>query len=551
MNQEPLPQIHLIRDTDLSVFAYELHIFAGDFLRECEFNMRSLATNTGADSIAIMGKNHMWLSDALFAYCSTADLHQMILTTEFIGARAFLFHTDRSEGGHLYGDVLMMDLDTLRQDIKRNILYPCGVNIERKDGSAATVSLLGCAPQDWDICTSAAPEQTEACFAADRTILTGARYGTVTVVRGGVPYEITTFRAEAGYADSRHPDRVDFLRELAPDLARRDFTVNAMAADAAGAVTDLFGGQDDLRRGVIRCVGDPAERFAEDALRMLRALRFAARLSFRIDGETAAAIHAARTRLRAVAPERLHKELSGILCGRQAAALLEEFSDVLFELIPELAPCQGFRQYNPHHTRDVWTHTLAVVDGVPPEEPLRLAALLHDAGKPATFFFDKNLVGHFYGHPAAGAAVTEEVLRRLRYDRATTEFVTQLVAVHGRPIPDDLRGMRRMLARLGAPVCRALIQLRCADAIGTGTADAAEQTARCEAALSLLAQAEKGCSSVSTLAVSGRDLLALGMTQGPAVGAVLKRLLDAVLDGSAPNDRASLLKLASEIGNNA
>ena len=152
-------------------------------------------------------------------------------------------------------------------------------------GGCVRDSLLGCAPQDWDICTSAAPEQTEACFAADRTILTGARYGTVTVVRGGVPYEITTFRAEAGYADSRHPDRVDFLRELAPDLARRDFTVNAMAADAAGAVTDLFGGQDDLRRGVIRCVGDPAERFAEDALRMLRALRFAARLSFRIDGE--------------------------------------------------------------------------------------------------------------------------------------------------------------------------------------------------------------------------------------------------------------------------
>ena len=287
-------------------------------------------------------------------------------------------------------------------------------------GGCVRDSLLGCAPQDWDICTSAAPEQTEACFAADRTILTGARYGTVTVVRGGVPYEITTFRAEAGYADSRHPDRVDFLRELAPDLARRDFTVNAMAADAAGAVTDLFGGQDDLRRGVIRCVGDPAERFAEDALRLLRALRFAARLSFRIDGETAAAIHAARTRLRAVAPERLHKELSGILCGRQAAALLEEFSDVLFELIPELAPCQGFRQYNPHHTRDVWTHTLAVVDGVPPEEPLRLAALLHDAGKPATFFFDKNLVGHFYGHPAAGAAVCAMTARRRNSSRSSS-----------------------------------------------------------------------------------------------------------------------------------
>lgn len=229
-------------------------------------------------------------------------------------------------------------------------------------GGCVRDSLLGCAPQDWDICTSAAPEQTEACFAADRTILTGARYGTVTVVRGGVPYEITTFRAEAGYADSRHPDRVDFLRELAPDLARRDFTVNAMAADAAGAVTDLFGGQDDLRRGVIRCVGDPAARFSEDALRMLRALRFAARLSFRIDGETAAAIHAARTRLRAVAPERLHKELSGILCGRQAAALLEEFSDVLFELIPELAPVRAsgsiiriIRAMSGHTRWPLWT----------------------------------------------------------------------------------------------------------------------------------------------------------------------------------------------------
>lgn len=418
-------------------------------------------------------------------------------------------------------------------------------------GGCVRDSLLGCAPQDWDICTSAAPEQTEVCFAADRTILTGARYGTVTVVRGGVPYEITTFRAEAGYADSRHPDRVDFLRELAPDLARRDFTVNAMAADAAGAVTDLFGGQDDLRRGVIRCVGDPAERFAEDALRMLRALRFAARLSFRIDGETAAAIHAARTRLRAVAPERLHKELSGILCGRQAAALLEEFSDVLFELIPELAPCQGFRQYNPHHTRDVWTHTLAVVDGVPPRSRSgwRHCCTMPESRRHFSSIKISSAISTATRPP--GAAVTEEVLRRLRYDRATAEFVTQLVAVHDRPIPDDLRGMRRMLARLGAPVCRALIQLRCADAIGTGTADAAEQTARCEAALSLLAQAEKGCSSVSTLAVSGRDLLALGMTQGPAVGAVLKRLLDAVLDGSAPNDRASLLKLASEIGNNA
>lgn len=159
-------------------------------------------------------------------------------------------------------------------------------------GGCVRDSLLGCAPQDWDICTSAAPEQTEACFAADRTVLTGVRYGTVTVVRGACPTR-SQRSALVSYADSRHPDRVDFLRELAPDLARRDFTVNAMAADAAGAVTDLFGGQDDLRRGVIRCVGDPAARFSEDALRMLRALRFAARLSFRIDGETAAAIHAA------------------------------------------------------------------------------------------------------------------------------------------------------------------------------------------------------------------------------------------------------------------
>ena len=295
-------------------------------------------------------------------------------------------------------------------------------------GGCVRDRLLGRRVHDWDITTSALPQQVISLFS--HCIPTGIRHGTVTVLLDGAQAEVTTFRAEGAYLDGRHPSEVRFVPRLEEDLSRRDFTVNAMAMDLSGRVTDLFGGQQDLRAGILRCVGDAEARFREDALRMLRGLRFASRFGFSIAPETAAAIHALRGRLEAVSRERLRKELSGLLTGRGAARILTAFSDVACVLIPELADCIGFVQYNPHHTMDVWQHTLHVLDNIEPEEPMRLAALLHDIAKPEVFYFDKNLIGHFPGHAVAGAAMAETILKRLRYDAATVREVTELVRGH-------------------------------------------------------------------------------------------------------------------------
>ena len=330
-------------------------------------------------------------------------------------------------------------------------------------GGCVRDSLLGCAPQDWDICTSAAPEQTEACFAADRTILTGARYGTVTVVRGGVPYEITTFRAESGYADSRHPDRVDFLRELAPDLARRDFTVNAIALAPTGALIDPFGGQEDLCSGVLRCVGDPARRFAEDALRILRLLRFASVLGFSVEENTARAAREQRDGLRAIAHERVYAELNKLLCGEHAAAVLLEYPDILGVVLPEILPCVGFDQRNPHHSFDVWEHTARAVAAVPPTRELRWTMLFHDLGKPQCMTLDAQGVGHFYGHTARSAQMAEEIMARLHFEKALRDGVRARLACFDDLFPPKRAAIHREMAKRGREVTADLLLTKYAD----------------------------------------------------------------------------------------
>lgn len=417
-------------------------------------------------------------------------------------------------------------------------------------GGCVRDSLLGLQPQDWDICTSARPEQTAECFAAERTILTGAKYGTVTVLAANTPFEITTFRAESTYTDRRHPDAVSFLTELRGDLSRRDFTVNAMAAAADGAVIDLFGGQEDLQNRLIRCVGAPRERFSEDVLRILRGLRFASRLDFAVERETAAAIHECREMLSGAAPERLHKELSGLLCGRGVFRVLCEYPDVLCALIPELRRTVGFRQYHYNHAYDVYTHTAAVTAAVEPEERLRLAALLHDIAKPNEFFFDKNLVGHFYGHAVAGAAEAERILRRLRYDGGTVSAVAALVRAHDLDLSAMTeRQMRRLLAKHGEEQTRALLRLRRADRLGKGTEPPSapeEEAVRAEALLSRLVEGQ-ACVRLPQMAISGRDLLALGVPQGPRIGALLETILQAVLEEKLPNEREALVEYAQEL----
>ncbi len=408
-------------------------------------------------------------------------------------------------------------------------------------GGCVRDSVLGTQPNDWDICTSARPEDTASLFS--HTVLTGAKYGTVTVIEDGEAYEITTFRSETGYLDQRHPERVEFLSELEGDLSRRDFTINAMAADAEGNVIDLFDGLHDLRHGLIRCVGEARERFSEDALRILRALRFASRLGFAVEPQTAKAIHEGRESLRKVANERIAKELH-LLCGKGAADILREFSDVLTVIIPELAPCIGCKQFNYHHKFDVFEHSLQALaaekDG---DFVLRLTMLLHDIGKPSTFFFDKNLVGHFYGHAAVGAFMAEKILRRLRFDNATISAVTQLIALHDYPMLGMTeRSMRRFLGKYGERTFRNLLRVRCADRLGKGTDDnVAEFEASMLELLRTVTKAEQ------PLQLRGADLLRLGVPQGPEIGRILKAVQEAVYDAAVENSHEALVSFTQKM----
>ncbi len=416
-------------------------------------------------------------------------------------------------------------------------------------GGCVRDSLLGGTPSDWDVCTSARPEQTAAVFAAQRLIETGMRHGTVTVLTAGGPIEITTFRADGTYQDSRHPDSVTFLGSLEGDLARRDFTVNAMALAPDGTVIDLYGGQADLAAGLIRCVGVPEERFGEDALRILRAVRFASKLDFAIEPATAASAVQDRALLDHIARERVFAELKGILMGPGVGRALLDYAPVIFQVIPELAAGQGFGQRNPYHIHDVWTHTALAVAAAAPDLTVRLTMLLHDIGKPETFFTDEKGVGHFYGHAEAGAALAEQVLRRLRCDNATRERVCLLIKNHAVRPPQTEKAMRRLLAKLGREAVEQLMCCWRADSADRAGAVRAEHMALVDGAEKVLETvlAGESCFSVKSLAVNGRDILALGAQPGPAVGRVLAALLDAVVDGALPNERQALLERAGQL----
>lgn len=415
-------------------------------------------------------------------------------------------------------------------------------------GGCVRDSLLGKKPQDWDICTSARPEQTLSIF--DHCVPTGIKYGTVTVLRGDNSFEVTTFRGEDGYTDSRHPGQIRFLDSLYEDLARRDLSINAMAADPDGVVTDHFDGLHDLRHGLIRAVGDPQERFTEDALRILRALRFAARLGFSIEPRTAQAIHDLKDTLLKISSERIRKELSGLLIGTGAEGILRDYADVIAVILPDLAPAMGFAQHNPHHLYDVYEHSIRCVSRVPERETLRLAALLHDIGKPHCFQRDENGIGHFYGHPKKGGEICGSLLRRLHYDNKTISHVTTLVREHDIYLqPTTEKALRRNLSCFGEDILRDLIALRRADALATGTAEEetlSKSLGETEALLeNLLVQ--EGRFTLSDLAINGNDLMALGVPRGPSIGRILNRLFDGVIQGIYENRRDSLVRYAQTL----
>ena len=411
-------------------------------------------------------------------------------------------------------------------------------------GGAVRDALRGCAAGDWDITTNAEPAQVERVFAGERLIETGLRHGTVTVLLDGLPLEITTYRVDGDYTDHRRPDAVRFTRSLREDLLRRDFTMNALAYNPRTGLVDVCGGAEDIARGVVRCVGEPDRRFQEDGLRILRALRFASVLGFQIAPETAAAIHRNRALLQYLAAERVQSELTKLLCGQNVDAVLREFSDVLAVPIPELRPMFGFEQHNPHHDRDVWLHTAAVVEHIPPEPVLRWTMLLHDVGKPPCFTVDDRGVGHFYGHPKVSAELAETACRRLRMDKRTAHQVVTLVQWHDRDIPRTEKAITRAVHQLGEGTFRQLLAVKRADNLAQHP-DYRYRLAdidRAEEILNTLLE-KQACFSLRDLAVNGRDLTALGL-RGPAIGQTLNALLAQVMDGALPNQRDALLNAA-------
>lgn len=409
-------------------------------------------------------------------------------------------------------------------------------------GGCVRDALRGITPKDYDITTSALPEETKSVFRDYRVIETGIQHGTVTVMMEGMPLEITTYRTEGTYSDNRHPDSVSFTASLREDVARRDFTMNAIAYSPARGLIDHFGGAEDIRGGIIRCVGDPDTRFREDALRMMRGIRFASALGFAIEENTAAAIRENKERISAVSAERIRVELTKLLCGVNVKNVLMDWWDVLGVVIPEILPMHGFDQKTPYHIYDVWEHTAVAVSETPPMTHLRLSALLHDVGKPPSFFTDEKGIGHFYGHPVVSEKMAEEILTRLKYDNVTRRRVVTLVREHDRIIEPTEPAVKRALSRLTPEVFFNLLAIKRADNLAQSPdyRDRLETYDRIESiAQNILAKNE--CISVSTLAVNGSDLIALGMKPGKEIGDMLNQLLEQVIRGKLENDRNVLL----------
>ena len=405
-------------------------------------------------------------------------------------------------------------------------------------GGCVRDALLGLTPHDYDLCTDALPEQTRSVFSDHTLVLAGEKHGTIGVVTDGGVVEITTFRTEGDYFDNRHPGWVEFVKTIEGDLSRRDFTVNAMAWSPKRGLADPFGGQQDLKGHVLRAVGHAGERFKEDALRILRGVRFSVRFGLVPEEETLHAMFSQAPLLENIARERVFDELCKLLPLVSAEDILR-FTPVLIQVIPELAPSVGFQQHNAHHIYDVFTHIAHVTASVPPDLSLRWAALLHDIGKPNTFFRGEDGQGHFYGHDRLSAQMADEILHRLKAPTALREEVVFLISRHmARPEPDK-RLLRRHLSKWGNERLRKLLLLQQADLGSKGVANESFPFEEIESVLDELI-AEDSCLTLRDLAVNGHDLIALGLS-GSRIGNCLDALLLQVLDEELPNEKAALL----------
>ena len=424
------------------------------------------------------------------------------------------------------------------------------INVLQSNGYEAYVvggcvrdSLLGKAPHDWDITTNALPDQTMKCFDDYKIIETGLKHGTVTVMIGNEPFEITTYRIDGEYSDNRHPDTVKFVSNLKEDLSRRDFTINAMAYNPSDGLIDYFNGQIDLQSKAIRCVGNPNTRFQEDALRIMRAIRFASVYGFCIQTATAQAINDNKELLDNIAMERINVELSKMICGKGAKRMLLQFSNIISLIIPEFKDCLKFNQNNPYHYLNVWEHTVESINQAPSNNVLRLTMLFHDIGKPLCYSEDENHIGHFYGHPQISSDIAVEVLKRLRYDNYTLMRVRDLISYHDADILPKNKSVKRWLNKIEEETFRQLLDVKRADIkaqVEEYKDDRLKVLDDVENCLNQVLE-QRQCFCIKDLMVNGHDLMSLGIPEGQKIGITLHNLMDMVINDEIENDKEKLL----------
>lgn len=410
-------------------------------------------------------------------------------------------------------------------------------------GGCVRDSLLGKQPHDWDITTSALPLQVKALFS--RTIDTGLKHGTVTIPSGREAYEVTTYRIDGEYLDGRHPSEVTFTASLREDLKRRDFTINAMAYNEKDGLQDFFDGISDLETHRIRAVGDPKKRFEEDALRILRAVRFSAQLGYTVEEETLRAMRTLAPTLARISAERIAAELEKILVSPHPDRLRMAYEcGITAVILPEFDRCMETPQNNPHHIYNVGEHTMCALMQARPDRILRTAILLHDVGKPLCRSTDEKGIDHFYGHPEAGAKIAEEILRRLKSDNETRRKTVQLVRCHDREIRLTPAGVRQAIVRIGEDLFPLLLEVKEADMLAQSTFRREEKKAHIGRVRELYAEIleHKDCLTLRDLAVNGNDLIKYGVRPGKEMGRILHEMLEDVLAEPSHNDREYLLQ---------
>lgn len=410
-------------------------------------------------------------------------------------------------------------------------------------GGCVRDSVMGRSPNDWDITTSAKPAEVKRLFS--RTIDTGIKHGTVTIMLDKEGFEVTTYRIDGVYEDGRHPREVTFTASLEEDLKRRDFTINAMAYNEETGLVDIFDGMQDIEQGVIRCVGDAEERFTEDALRMLRAVRFSAQLGYRIEEATKSAIRKLAPNLQQISAERIQVELVKLVMSPHPDYLRTAYeTGITGQVLPEFDLCMETAQNNPHHCYSVGEHILHSMQEIAPDKILRLGMLFHDIGKPQTLTVDEEGITHNKGHAEVGEKMTKEILSRLKFDNHTIDSVSRIVRYHDQKIELTPAGVRRAINRMGEDIFPMLFAVRRADIYAQSDYLREEKLDKAQYIEELYSGIcrKQECLSLKDLAVTGKDLIALGVPPGREIGTLLQELLELVLEDPERNVREELLR---------